>query len=175
MVVVAGLFIFVLLYGGTITGRLFGTGSAIENRSIWERQRDLSIAVRLVAAEPLSGVGFGRYLAPARELDAWAEPVHNVPLMLAAELGILGLLGWLLLLVAPIARPGAFAGRAAQTGLWVSFWCLGLLYLQPHLFTELRSMLLAGLVAGLVALPSALEGQQQSAPPVAGPSAVGYH
>ena len=40
----------------------------------------------------LTGVGLGRYLNHARAVDRWAETVHNVPLLMGAELGLVGLL-----------------------------------------------------------------------------------
>ena len=74
-----------------------------------------------------------------------------MPLWLAAELGVAGALVWLWLLLAPVARRGALGRFAPLTALWLGFWLLGLLQPAPHPLLDLRSALLAGLVAALVA------------------------
>ena len=139
------------VYGDVIVGRTAELETPVESRSLWERQRDTGIALRLVAEQPLTGVGLGQYLPAARRYDAWAEVVHNVPLWLAAELGVAGALVWLWLLLAPVARRGALGRFAPLTALWLGFWLLGLLQPAPHPLLDLRSALLAGLVAALVA------------------------
>lgn len=144
------------VYGDAVVGRAVGLETPVENRSLWERERDTTIAARLLAGRPLTGVGLGGYLSHARAVDRWAETVHNVPLLLGAELGLPGLLLWLVLLVAPVLRRGALGRYAPQTALWLGFWLLGVLYPAPHPLLELRSALLAGLAAGLVAVSSPL-------------------
>ena len=139
------------VYGDVVVGRTTELETPVESRSLWERERDTSIALRLVAEQPLTGVGLGQYLPIARRYDAWAEVVHNVPLWLAAELGVAGALVWLWLLLAPVARRGVLGRFAPLTALWLSFWLLGLLQPAPHPLLDLRSALLAGLVAALVA------------------------
>jgi len=56
-----------------IVGRTAELETPVESRSLWERQRDTGIALRLVAEQPLTGVGLGQYLPAARRYDAWAE------------------------------------------------------------------------------------------------------
>jgi hypothetical protein len=145
------------VYGDAVVGRAVALETPVESRSLWERGRDTEIAVHLLTERPLTGVGLGRYVTYARARDRWAETVHNVPLLLGAELGLLGLLLWLVLLIAPVARRGALGGHAPETALWLGLWLLGLLYPAPHPLLELRSVLLVGLVAGRVAQPRAAE------------------
>ena len=73
---------------------------------------------------------------------------------MGAELGLVGLLLWGVLLVAPVARREALGRHAPQTALWVGFWLLGLLYPAPHPLLELRSVLLTGLIMGLMTWPN---------------------
>jgi hypothetical protein len=143
---------FLAIYGDAVAGRVVALETPIESRSLMERERDTDVSQKIIAANPLNGVGLGNYVAAARAYDPWAETVHNMPLLLSAELGLGGLLVWTWLLVAPIARRGAFSRFVAQSALWLSFWLLGLLYNGPHPLYELRSTLLVGLVAGLISV-----------------------
>jgi hypothetical protein len=144
--------LFLSLYGDAVTGRAVNLDTPVESRSLWERERDTSISLRVVEANPLAGVGIGNYVVAARAYDAWAETVHVMPLLLAAELGLGGALVWLWLLFAPVLRRGALDEFAPETALWLSFWLLGLLYPAPHPLYELRSALLTSLVAAMMAL-----------------------
>jgi hypothetical protein len=150
VIIVAG---FLTIYGDAVAGRVIELDTPVESRSLWERERDTNVSLRLIMDQPLTGVGVGNYVAAARIYDAWAETVHNMPLLLATEVGLGGLFVWLWLLVAPLMRRGAFSRYAPQTALWLSFWLLGVLYNGPHPLYELRSALLVGLVAGLIASP----------------------
>lgn len=152
--------LFLNAYGGALSGRLTEGSSALEERSIRERERDLGIALRLLADAPLTGTGFGRYEAAALSVDPWAMVVHNVPLYIGAELGLLGIAAWLLLVILPLLAPDGLFRTPARAGVWLGFWLLGLFYVQPHPLIETRSALLAGLVAGLVTLPRVLTRQQ---------------
>jgi hypothetical protein len=145
---------FLTTYGDAVAGRVVALDTPIESRSLWERERDSQIGLQLIADNFLTGVGPGNYVPAAREHDPWAETVHNMPLLLGAELGIGGSLIWLWLLVAPLMRSGALSRYAPQTALWLSFWLLGALYNGPHPLYELRSTLLVGLVAGLIGWPA---------------------
>jgi hypothetical protein len=148
--------VFLAVYNDAVAGRVVELDTPIESRSLWERERDSEISVQLIAENPLLGVGVGNYVVAAREYDAWAEAVHNMPLLLGAEVGLGGMLVWLWLLVAPLMRRGALAHYAPQTALWLSFWLLGVLYNGPHPLYELRSTLLVGLVAGLISSSATL-------------------
>jgi hypothetical protein len=146
--------LFFALYGDAVTGRAVALETPVESRSLWERDRDMAIALRLITAEPVTGVGLDGYLPAARAHDAWSGLVHNVPLLLGAELGLAGIVIWLWLVAGPVLRRGALGAYAPETGLWLGFWLLGLLYPAPHPLFELRSALLAGLAAGLLTLGS---------------------
>lgn len=149
VIVIGGLFI--ALYGETISGRIVGLETPIESRSLSERGRDTAISLEIIARYPVLGVGLGQYLDVATQFDPAAELVHNVPLHLAAEIGLVGLMAWVWLLVSPLLRRGALGRHAAVTGLWLGFWLLGILQPAPNPLYELRSVLLASLVAGVMA------------------------
>lgn len=163
--------LFFTVYGDAVVGRVARLDTPIETRSINERRRDTAISLQLIAAEPLVGAGLGNYLAAAREYDPWAELVHAVPLRLAAELGVVAMALWLWLVAGPVLRAGALGRFAPETGLWLAFWSLGLLDLAPNPLVELRSALLVGLVAALVARsaarPPQLELDSSPSPPAA--------
>lgn len=144
--------LFLTVYGDTVAGRAAVTTTATEAMSVGERQRDLAIGWALVRSTPVLGVGYEQYLPAASELDPAADIVHTVPLWWAAELGVMGAALWLVLVVAPLWRPGVLGRHAPYTALWLGFWLLGMLYTGPNPLIEIRSMLMAGLVAGVVAL-----------------------
>lgn len=120
--------IFLALYGDMVAGRLWHLDTPLEARSLWERGRGVDIALTLMAHHPWQGVGVGKYLLAAWRLDRSAVTVHNVPLLLAAELGLPGAMLWVWLALTPFVRwrwrngPGRSAGveRAARPGLWLS-------------------------------------------------------
>ena len=140
------------VYGDAVIGRAAGLDAPVENRSLWERERDSQLALRLIAESPFTGVGLGQYLTSATRLDAWAKVVHSVPLWLTAELGLAGGALWFSLLLSPVWRRRAFGRFARQTALWLAFWLMGLLQPAPHPLIDLRSALLTGLVAALLSL-----------------------
>lgn len=147
--------VFLSLYGDAVLGRAVALETPVESRSLRERERDFGIAMRLIADNPLSGVGLDNYVPAARAHTPWPLVVHNVPLLLGAELGLAGVAVWLWLVVGPLIRWSALRPHAPETGLWLGFWLLGLLYPAPHPLYEMRSALLVGLVAALVTLGAA--------------------
>jgi len=88
-------------------------------RPIWDRKNLNSASLRMVEAKPLLGFGWGSFeeeSAPFFEqaddypLTGTREPIHNVFLSNAVELGLLGTALWALALV--LAVGGAIVGRA---------------------------------------------------------------
>jgi hypothetical protein len=100
--VVAGLIALLVgaLLAGQMTSRLRPGSTATESRSLIERGRLIAFALKLIARQPLTGVGAGNFaLAPGN--PALRQPVHNVPLLLAAEVGLAGAGLWFWLWLAP--------------------------------------------------------------------------
>ncbi|MBI4133732.1 O-antigen ligase family protein, partial [Candidatus Uhrbacteria bacterium] len=98
------LFITVLIFGflfrDAIAGRVRGDGR-LEAMSRVERQVGAREAWSIFLAHPWRGVGIGNYTAAAHEISpgrpSWAyQPVHNVPLLVTVELGVLGVVFFLL-------------------------------------------------------------------------------
>jgi O-antigen ligase len=108
----AGAVTMLLVIGFSLSGllveRLWRMDSVLEHNSIAERLRDIGQAWMLIRMRPLLGVGTGYYVDT---LWAWAnntgqsyrafQPVHNILLMAAAEMGVVGALLWLWLLAGP--------------------------------------------------------------------------
>jgi O-antigen ligase len=143
-----------VLYGSVVVGRFFHLNNPIESRSLWERERDIAISLALIRQHPWTGVGFGNYLAQAVRMDWWAEPVHSVPLHFGAELGMLGVALWLLLLGAPLLSTNVWRSCTAWKGppainILLAFGMLGLLQPGPNPLIEVRSAILAGLVLSI--------------------------
>jgi len=101
--------ILIMPYGYLYQSRLSAledtdVGSRLEIKSLADRATYLRDAKALIARHPLWGVGAGNYgLAVARDitpkqLSYRYQPVHNVFLLVLAEIGLIGLAAWLLLL-----------------------------------------------------------------------------
>ncbi|MCS6845656.1 MAG: O-antigen ligase family protein [Caldilineales bacterium] len=101
---------FVVRYRDLVATRLWRLSTPLEAKSINERLRDAQLALELIKAHPWLGVGPGNYVPTVRALEPEAIAVHNIPLLLAAELGLpaLGLLVWLW--AAPFVRLERGAG-----------------------------------------------------------------
>ncbi len=139
---------FWLVYGSAITGRILDTGMPLESRSVNERQRDMNLAITLSSDSPLIGVGHGEYIAAARSIDPTAGIVHNVPLLVGAELGLGALTLWLVFLLAPLARHWDVADDLAPMAAFVAIGLMGLLYPAPYPLADTTSTLLVAIVAG---------------------------
>ena len=115
---------FVMFYGRQLATRFFDLNTAVEARSLFERLRDVRIAWTLIWDHPWTGVGLGNYLASARQIDRSARVVHNVPLLVTAEMGVLGGVLWLWLGLAPIvaAIPAGWAAGASFFLSWRPGW-----------------------------------------------------
>jgi O-antigen ligase len=112
--------IFVFSNQDLVTSRFFHLDTPIEANSLDERQRDSDLALRVIAAHPWRGVGAGNYLPAVRAIEPDSRPVHNIPLLATAELGLLGAVLLLWLTVSGLrARPEVVAP-------WIAMLVIGL-------------------------------------------------
>jgi O-antigen ligase len=144
---------FVIFYGRQLATRFLDLNTAVEARSLIERTRDIRIALSLIYDNPLTGVGLGSYLTSARLIDRSARVVHNVPLLVTAEMGLLGGALWLWLGLAPIVVAVAewWRGRRAllsQLAPWVALLTIGMFHGLPWINTGWRTAILLALLMG---------------------------
>ena len=109
-----------------LLGRFGAESHATEIQSVEQRLALNDVAWSLTIQRPLTGVGLGNYvegvfhLLPERYSEFPKMTVHNLPLLAAAELGLLGGLLWLWLMLAPWIALWRARGRLALTP-----WCVG--------------------------------------------------
>lgn len=127
---------FAVLRRDLVAARLHPTTSETETRSIVEREVLMNASLTLIRRAPLTGVGAGGFSSVSvpvvRDVpDTTPQPVHNVPLLVTAELGVLGGALWLWLMLAPLGvawrRVAAWRRCRGLPGpapadLWM--WCL---------------------------------------------------
>ena len=133
-----------LLYGDLASSRILSLDSDVEATSISQRSADYNLALQLIGDTPLRGVGLGRYVMAARAIDPSAVIVHNVPLLVTAELGLGGalLLLWLTL--------SGLRSRPAALAVWLAVLVIGALDVTLWLTGNwLASVLFAIVVANL--------------------------
>lgn len=134
----------------------------LEQQSLDERTTQIADASALLATHPLLGVGIGRMpQAVAEEVDPgrpwWRyQEVHNVPLLVAVETGIGGMLAWLAVAAATLAVAGRRLGVPANfsTGVTVYAACFIALLVSAafdhFLWSSWFGQLMFWIVAGLV-------------------------
>ncbi len=137
------LFIFLNSYSDILKGRLLLSLNILEINSLYERGRGTTLALQLIANAPLQGVGLGNYVAAGTQITPSAQIVHNVPLLIAAELGVLGFLLWIAFLAAPFFPKGAFSTYRAETAVWLALITISLVQPEPHLFLPKGALLWA--------------------------------
>ena len=99
--------------------RVFGSGR-LETKSSEERSGGISEALQLIQKHPFMGVGVGNYgLAVHRDIDNsqpayYYQPVHNVLLLVLAELGVIGLI---LMIWLAVSLRGAIAPKQSYQSM----------------------------------------------------------
>lgn len=136
-------------YRDLVLSRFLSLDTVIEAQSITDRLRDMRLALRLITAHPVRGVGLGNFHSAALTLNEDALIVHNVPLLVAAELGIPALLLWGWLVLAPFARRGG--QTAARLSPWLLLIVVGMfdvtLWWGPNWHTSILFALVAARVS----------------------------
>jgi putative inorganic carbon (HCO3(-)) transporter len=134
----------------------------VDNIPVWERLNLNVAAEHMVLAKPIFGFGWGTFAAASspyfKQSDSYplvyTTVVHNVYLSFAAELGLVGLLLWLLVLAAGVGgavRSAVFALRPWRAGLlaYAAFYFIVIAFVPPPTsFPPQFLWLLAGLVRG---------------------------
>jgi hypothetical protein len=134
----------VLAFGDLALGRIIALDAGVEAISVNQRLSDWKTALTIIGEQPLLGVGLGQYLVAAQAINPFAVVVHNVPLLVTAELGIIGLLMFLWLAISGLrSRPGAF-------GPWLAVLIIGLFDVTLWLTGNWQtSVLMAFVIANL--------------------------
>lgn len=88
-------------YNDLILSRVTNLDQPLEATSVNDRLTAIQLAQKVIRLNWVIGVGLGNYADYARQLDASAFTVHNIPLLMWAELGLPGGLLWLWLVAAP--------------------------------------------------------------------------
>lgn len=160
-----------IVYRDLVFSRFFALNTPIEAQSIAQRLHDASLAVQVIRDNPVFGTGLGYYIDAAQRLDPDAARVHNVALLVTAEMGVVGLFFWLWLMFSPLwlllrgrmateigGSDFAFSFPAAQVAPWVAMIVANtfdtMLWLSSNWQT---SILFALLLANLVRLIAGAE------------------
>jgi O-antigen ligase len=153
-ILVPALVVGALVVGGTLaassTIRNEALGRAESQSPVWDRENTDLAALKILSEKPLSGVGWENYVnvsptymvqQPDYPITGEGLEVHNVFLSHAAEIGIPGLLLWLLGFLGAV-RWGLFPGRrgAPQAAAYgphdkdLAWWRLGGFAILPCYF-----------------------------------------
>jgi O-antigen ligase len=152
---------FVAINWPLLQPRLGLVSQGTEIRSVEARKMQVPAALELIRLRPVLGVGLGNYPTALYQLarDTVAaypvfQPVYNVALLVTAELGILGGLLWLFLILSPWTA--LWLGRrqvritAWWTGLSGAFLALTVIsFLDFYVWTSHQGRLMLWLVLGL--------------------------
>jgi hypothetical protein len=150
-----------MVIGDVLFLRLDPAGT-LHSVSATDRWRLLMIGARVVAAHPFLGVGPGNFTVAAARLSLHAigvQPVHMVPLLVAAEAGVVAGLAWLaLVLGGPIVElsAGGTSGRAWCERLAVPVVILILASLDHYFWTFSSGQALFWVTLGIWASQSRL-------------------
>jgi O-antigen ligase len=174
------------IYRDLVFSRFFSLDTPIEAQSIAQRLHDYSLAVEVIQDNPLFGTGLGYYIDTAQRLDPDAARVHNVALLVTAELGMVGLIFWLGLMLSPFwlllrgrmateigGGDFSFTYPAAQVAPWAAMLVANtfdtMLWLSSNWQTSILFALLLANLVRLIAEARPVEAYQPvaSAPAVA--------
>ncbi|MCB8944413.1 MAG: O-antigen ligase family protein [Ardenticatenaceae bacterium] len=103
-----------------VLSRLVDLNSPLELTSLNQRLTDGRLALHIIAQQPWQGVGLGHYEQFAQNLNPDAHRVHNVPLYVTAELGLLAALFWLWLMLTPFVQWRQQALGAGFLAAWTA-------------------------------------------------------
>lgn len=145
--------LFAINYRRILHARLTRPTTGTELMPVFERVRDIHLSRQLFLANPWQGVGLGRFTTMATEINPFAGLVHVVPLLVGVELGLMGLVGWMLILVAPLVRLDLLRHYAPQTAVWLAMFTISMLQPEPTLFTMQGTIMLAVVAAMWSAIP----------------------
>jgi O-antigen ligase len=112
--------VFAWNFHGYLADRIPSIGVLLGPYAATDRRGLMVVAMRLIADHPLGGVGDGNFSAATRAVTPGAtvlDSVHNVPLLIGAELGLAGLAS-AGTIVAALAIVGYRRWRARMPHLW---------------------------------------------------------
>jgi O-antigen ligase len=132
-----------LLYSDLFLSRLTNLNAPSEAQSLNQRLDDAQLSLTLIAQNPLTGVGLGSYTDAAQLVTPQAARVHNVLLLVTAELGFPGLVLLLWLLLAPLTSKPL---RAAALAPWMAMLIIGLFDTTLWLTSNWQTAVLFGLL-----------------------------
>jgi hypothetical protein len=139
--VTAGFVALLILFGDLALSRILGLDSTVEAISLLQRFTDWRLALTLIAGQPIRGVGLGQYIIAAQRLSPFAVTVHNVPLLVTAELGIGGLVALLWLTISGLrSRPAGLAP-------WIAVLIIGFFDVTLWLTGNWQTAVLFSLIA----------------------------
>ncbi len=147
---------FVAIFHPFLVGRVQVTTQSYETFSVDQRRQMIEAAVQLIAAHPLFGVGAANFSAASRSVTAGSfplEPVHNVPLLVASELGLVGLAAFVAM-IGSLAAAGWSRWRLRSFTLWQALIGGGLVALltvmlfDHYVWIAPQGILLWALLAG---------------------------
>ena len=156
------------------TERLSAQGGAGRLTSVKSRRYDYwRIGLQTFADHPLKGAGPGGFAVAwlrERPVDEGALQVHSLPLEMAAELGIPGLLGLALFIVGTGAaarralrsRPGLAAGSCAAVTVWLLHASIDWDWQLPAV--TLPALIMAGALIAISEGPPEQPGRRTSPP-----------
>lgn len=156
----------VLFYGDLALSRFTNLEQSLEATSIHDRVDAVGLARQVIELNWKTGVGLGNYYDYAKGLDAAAFTVHNIPLLMLAELGLPGGLLWLWFIAAPfipiftplsprhipplphspITLSSPHLTTLSQLAPWVAMLIIGLFDVTLWLTTHWQTALVFGLL-----------------------------
>ncbi|MBN1246503.1 MAG: O-antigen ligase family protein, partial [Anaerolineae bacterium] len=161
VIVVAVGAVFVVTQWELLRPRLGLTYQGGEVRSVDERETLIAGARALRQLRPWLGVGAGGFSTALYQMAPQAiadypifQPVHRVPLLVAAELGPLGSLVWVVVMLAPLGailvsprRVAVDGWLAALTAVPVSLFAVG--WVEAYPWSSQQGALVTWVVLGL--------------------------
>ncbi len=157
-IVAAVLIGFGLSFAPFLLERLMIDHVVVEQTSLEQRLHQIEVAARLVVAHPVTGVGMGNFSVAGSQLDgAPIDWVHNVPLLVTSELGLVGAGLWLSGIVVVMRR----SSRAPANVAAAVAALLVVMLFDHYAWTSSQGVYLWAMVSGWVLAGSERDFQDQ--------------